>query len=353
ALLRAFAERLADPEGEEDVLRLESDATLIKVVTIHKSKGLEYPLVLLPFIAGWREARKETGKAVGFHDEEVDAAVIELDGKDATATGRASEEQLAEDMRLLYVALTRARHGLRLGVAPLAAGNGKAVALDRGALGQALSPVQPLRTLADYRSALQALGAADEAIAVWPAPAPDAQRWQPPPATATAPARQPQRHGHAPWWIASYSALVQTLGAEEDGPAREDAATPEPEDAHQDQVLEGYESLSLAVTHHSDGWSFDPVGAGTIIGTGLVETVPTDPLPVQRLSSFGLRVTPVGLLVRDWETGKHSLCLDGQNQWKKLTSLDFIDKWPEGTLSPGVSMSVVKQVVNHFFPDNT
>ena len=238
ALLRAFAERLADPEGEEDVLRLESDAALIKVVTIHKSKGLEYPLVLLPFIAGWREARKETGKAVGFHDEAVDAAVIELDGKDATATGRASEEQLAEDMRLLYVALTRARHGLWLGVAPLAAGNGKAVALDRGALGQALSPQQPLRTLADYRSALQALGASHEAIAVQPAPAPDLQRWQPPPAPATAPARQPRRHGHAPWWIASYSALVQTLGAEEGGPVPDDAATPEPEDAHQDQVLE-------------------------------------------------------------------------------------------------------------------
>ncbi|RYF76098.1 MAG: exodeoxyribonuclease V subunit beta, partial [Comamonadaceae bacterium] len=238
ALLRSFAERLADPEGEEDVLRLESDAALIKVVTIHKSKGLEYPLVLLPFIAGWREARKETGKAVGFHDEAVDAAVIELDGKDATATGRASEEQLAEDMRLLYVALTRARHGLWLGVAPLAAGNGKAVALERGALGQALSPGEPMRTLADYRNALQALDAAHEAIVVRPAPAPDLQRWQPPPAPVTAPARQPKRHGHAPWWIASYSALVQTLGAEEGGPALDDAATPEPEDAHQDQALE-------------------------------------------------------------------------------------------------------------------
>lgn len=31
-------------------MRLESDADLVKVVTIHKSKGLEYPYVMLPFV---------------------------------------------------------------------------------------------------------------------------------------------------------------------------------------------------------------------------------------------------------------------------------------------------------------
>ena len=237
ALLRAFAERLADPEGEEDVLRLESDAALIKVVTIHKSKGLEYPLVLLPFIAGWRDARKESSRAVGFHDEALDAPVLELDGKDAAAAARAGEEQLAEDMRLLYVALTRARHGLWLGVAPLASGAGKSIMLERGALGQALSPQQPVRTLADYRMALQALAASSDAIAVRDAPAPDAARWQAPPAPPTAAARQPRRRGHAPWWIASYSALVQQLEAEPGGPPREGPAL-EPETARQAQVLE-------------------------------------------------------------------------------------------------------------------
>lgn len=237
ALLRAFAERLADPEGEEDVLRLESDAALIKVVTIHKSKGLEYPLVLLPFIAGWRESRKDGSRAVGFHDEALDAPVLELDGKHAAAAARAGEEQLAEDMRLLYVALTRARHGLWLGVAPLASGPAKSIQLERGALGQVLSPQQPVRTLADYLAALQALAACSDAIAVREAPAPDAARWQAPPAPPTAAARLPRRRGHAPWWVASYSALVQQLEAEPDGPARE-APTLEPETARQAQVLE-------------------------------------------------------------------------------------------------------------------
>ena len=40
--------------AQEQILRLESDESLVRVVTIHKSKGLEYPLVFLPFICGFR-----------------------------------------------------------------------------------------------------------------------------------------------------------------------------------------------------------------------------------------------------------------------------------------------------------
>jgi ATP-dependent exoDNAse (exonuclease V) beta subunit len=42
------------------VLRLESDAELVKVVTVHKSKGLEYPLVYLPFAATARKTDRAT-----------------------------------------------------------------------------------------------------------------------------------------------------------------------------------------------------------------------------------------------------------------------------------------------------
>ena len=52
ALIRWLEEQIHDPgEADEHVLRLESDAELVQVITIHKSKGLEYPLVFLPFIA--------------------------------------------------------------------------------------------------------------------------------------------------------------------------------------------------------------------------------------------------------------------------------------------------------------
>ncbi|RDI29128.1 DNA helicase/exodeoxyribonuclease V beta subunit [Pseudacidovorax intermedius] len=286
ALIRALAQRLAEPGGEEEILRLESDAALLKVVTIHKSKGLEYPLVLLPFIAAWREEKASAAKAIGFHDAEADARVIELDGKHEEAAALADEERLAEDMRLLYVALTRARHALWLGVAPLAAGSGKRVALDRGALGQVLGAGAAIDSLAGYRAALQALaddagdaaaaraattaagaasasgadgasGAARTAtpsdasaaagapaassppiLVIEPAPSPDARVWHPPAPPPPGAARTPLRHGHAPWWIASYSALVQQLGG--GGAVAQDAPAPsaEPEDARQDQALE-------------------------------------------------------------------------------------------------------------------
>ncbi|WP_295374587.1 exodeoxyribonuclease V subunit beta [uncultured Pseudacidovorax sp.] len=264
ALIRALAQRLAEPGGEEEILRLESDAALLKVVTIHKSKGLEYPLVLLPFIAAWREEKASASRSIGFHDAEADARVIELDGKHEEAAALADEERLAEDMRLLYVALTRARHALWLGVAPLSAGSGKKVALDRGALGQVLGAGAAIDSLAGYRAALQALagttddgGSSDGAAApavttatgasvastlttlvVEPAPFPDTRVWHPPAPPPPGTARTPLRHGHAPWWIASYSALVQQLGAS--STLAQDAPAPaaEPEDARQDQALE-------------------------------------------------------------------------------------------------------------------
>ncbi|WP_295535447.1 exodeoxyribonuclease V subunit beta [uncultured Pseudacidovorax sp.] len=265
ALIRALAQRLAEPGGEEEILRLESDAALLKVVTIHKSKGLEYPLVLLPFIAGWREEKASAAKAIGFHDAEADARVIELDGRHEAAAALADEERLAEDMRLLYVALTRARHALWLGVAPLAAGSGRKVALDRGALGQVLGAGAAIESLAGYRAALQALAeapgeaggeddgsstaaavpaaagtsaASPPTLVITPAPAPDHRAWHPPAPPPPGAARTPLRHGHAPWWIASYSALVQQLDGS--GAPAQDAPAPaaEPEDARQDQALE-------------------------------------------------------------------------------------------------------------------
>ena len=56
ALIRHLAEQRQDEGTDNDVrkLRLESDADLVKVVTVHKAKGLEYPLVFLPFACSFR-----------------------------------------------------------------------------------------------------------------------------------------------------------------------------------------------------------------------------------------------------------------------------------------------------------
>ena len=99
------------PRLEEHQIRLESDENAVKVVTIHKSKGLEYPVVFCPFSWGGSRLRKETGPFT-FHDES-DNRRLTLDlGSDAREGHRvfAEKEQLAENLRLLYVALTRARN---------------------------------------------------------------------------------------------------------------------------------------------------------------------------------------------------------------------------------------------------
>jgi len=109
ALVRALWEHHDDtrPELELDVtrLRLERDAKAVKIVTIHASKGLEFDLVIVPF--AW-EARLE--KPPWSYHEGADAMVDWRDDKDFAHdfSRRARAEALAEDMRLLYVAFTRA-----------------------------------------------------------------------------------------------------------------------------------------------------------------------------------------------------------------------------------------------------
>lgn len=109
ALIRFLSEQIADPSGDTDnkKLRLESDADLVKVITIHKSKGLEYPLVFLPFISAARAVTQED-VPLKFHDAQGKLQ-ISLSGK-SDDVAQADRERLGEDLRKLYVALTRARY---------------------------------------------------------------------------------------------------------------------------------------------------------------------------------------------------------------------------------------------------
>ncbi|WP_027865423.1 exodeoxyribonuclease V subunit beta [Massilia alkalitolerans] len=138
ALIRWLAEQVEGlgEGGDERVLRLESDAELVKVVTVHKSKGLEYPLVYLPFAVTARRTDRRN------------RAFFEFVGIDGTrrldlAMGDESLEavdraRLEEDLRLLYVALTRARHYLWLGAAPISGRSKNENRLHESALGYLL-----------------------------------------------------------------------------------------------------------------------------------------------------------------------------------------------------------------------
>ena len=99
----------AAPRPDSETLRLESDAQAVQIVTVHKSKGLEYPIVFCPFT--W-ESGIFSGDAVLFHDpEHDDQRVLDLGSPEMTAHERlARKERLAENVRLLYVALTRAKY---------------------------------------------------------------------------------------------------------------------------------------------------------------------------------------------------------------------------------------------------
>lgn len=117
ALVNDFAEKVYERQSfgansrtqrDEQQLRLESDDDLVKVITIHKSKGLQYPLVFLPFVTYTPQEQYRVKPPMTYHDEQGDVQV--LWSKDDPAKARVIDELLAEDLRKLYVAVTRAQH---------------------------------------------------------------------------------------------------------------------------------------------------------------------------------------------------------------------------------------------------
>ncbi len=205
ALIRHLGELLSHPgenTADDQVLRLESDAALVKVVTIHKSKGLEYPLVFLPFICATRPVKGD--KPLRWHDGETAKLVLEPDEEDVR---KADAERLAEDLRLLYVALTRGQHACWLGLADIKQGNGKDSLLHRSAIGQLLTGGARLESSGQLEQYLQRWVQAG-VIQVEPAPEATADIFTmlaAPPQQLQA--LQPQRRAAEHWWIASYSAL--------------------------------------------------------------------------------------------------------------------------------------------------
>ncbi|MHB8211344.1 MAG: exodeoxyribonuclease V subunit beta [Acidithiobacillus sp.] len=210
ALIRHLREVIAAESDQSDahILRLESDAELLRVVTIHAAKGLQYPLVFLPFIATCKAAK--TSPFTVSHSAEGQPA-IHWESGDTAAAERA---RLQEDLRLLYVALTRAEHALWLGLAaPKTAGTpifaGSAIAHLLGSQ----CPARDLATLLEDCARLSpeiVVETLPDSIPTTPATQHDDGAHNPP-AEYTA---SFEKH----WGVASFSHLVRDLPADPSAP---------------------------------------------------------------------------------------------------------------------------------------
>ena len=106
--------RRADSDGPDDdvKLRIDSDEELVRIVTVHGSKGLEFPVVFCPFAWDARSPRRRRDAVDAvYHRGAADSyrEVIDLD-PDERAEAVEWLEEFSESVRLLYVALTRAKH---------------------------------------------------------------------------------------------------------------------------------------------------------------------------------------------------------------------------------------------------
>jgi exodeoxyribonuclease V beta subunit len=228
AVVRYLAEQMRDRPDDEGAaqLRLETDADLVKVITMHKSKGLQYPVVFVPFAHEFRAAKKS----------DVDAD---------------DEQRLAEDVRLLYVAFTRAERALFVGAATRSGDfpKTKTAPWPKAALSQLLRRGDKGDLLAQLTKWAQC-----EHIAVLPLPPEDNTRFEPQAAPVVVhQVTDPQRRHLSRWRSSSFSSLVRGLphthgalpapGSEADdrvaklqrdaGDDEPDAATPDADSAPQ------------------------------------------------------------------------------------------------------------------------
>ena len=107
ALLRWFEKQIQDESRQEAQIRLESERQLVKIVTIHKSKGLEYDLVWLPFLGNAAKDPTKKKRFNLYYDSDEEKTLWDMQDQHLDEL---TQEVFAEELRLLYVALTRAKY---------------------------------------------------------------------------------------------------------------------------------------------------------------------------------------------------------------------------------------------------
>lgn len=116
SLFKWLNQNIENPDRERDdfITRLENDDQAIQIVTIHKSKGLQYPIVFIPF--AWGSVLDRKNELLIYHSKEHGNRLVydNQPDPDTEALRLFQKESLSDAMRVLYVALTRARHACYL-----------------------------------------------------------------------------------------------------------------------------------------------------------------------------------------------------------------------------------------------
>ena len=234
---------MADSNDEAQLLRLESDARRVQILTLHKSKGLEYPLVYLPFVGIGGSGNSRDRHTVVQVDKQRQRH-WKLDKEDPAWKGAVAlrkAEDHAESARLLYVGLTRAVHQLWLVHGDLAGGSSTTLHAMLDALGEC--------------AAIQTLPWEADPAVVAPLPVESAQ--------AIAPVRAMTRVLAVDWWVYSFTQLAHA----ERGSDLSAAATEAPT-AAQDEPVDG-QSPELTAEAVGERIAFDRRFSGSRFGNAL------------------------------------------------------------------------------------
>ncbi|OED39951.1 exodeoxyribonuclease V subunit beta [Chromatiales bacterium (ex Bugula neritina AB1)] len=209
-------------------LRLESDEALVQIMTVHKSKGLQFPVVMLPFICIGKDATVK-GDVVSFADNgqpRLDVGSDQLTARQAQAT----QALIDESLRALYVALTRAEQSCWIGVA--ANKNAK-----HAALWQLLGVSFPAKLSSTSDCQVPIMEAIDRLLSHSADIAKSGEAIMQgalqlaPQLNETPRARSATRQVHASWRVGSYTALARgaTHAVEQPDHDAVDVAVPRPE----------------------------------------------------------------------------------------------------------------------------
>ncbi|AFA41332.1 exonuclease V (RecBCD complex), beta subunit [Wigglesworthia glossinidia endosymbiont of Glossina morsitans morsitans (Yale colony)] len=110
---------LPETQNTNYKIPVENNQKIIKIMTIFKAKGLEFPIVFLPFLLNFRKK-----DYVLFHNKNTHQLILDLN-KNLRNKKLTEQERLSEDLRLTYVALTRSIYHCSVGISVLFKGNNK------------------------------------------------------------------------------------------------------------------------------------------------------------------------------------------------------------------------------------